>query len=265
MLRGLGIIHARQLDTQLIPVVVWDGKPGDGSGGTAAMVREWTRHGFPVEHIHIGELPREQIIVHSAPPSAPPESRATHSQNEFVPCIQALLFADAHGFSKLKENQVPLFVTHFLGMVGELTNSSSHAPISKNTWGDGLYLVFATVRDAGLFALQLCDRIEKIDWSGCGLGELKVRVGLHAGPVYSCLDPVTERINYVGAHVSRAARIEPVTPVGKVYASEPFAALAADAGVREFGCEYVGQVAMAKGFGTFPTFAVRRQSKHDTT
>ena len=265
MLRGLGIIHARQLDTQLIPVVVWDGKRGDGPGGTAAMVREWTRHGFPVEQIHIGELLREQIVVHCDPlghcdpPSAPPEPRVTQLPGDFVPCVQALLFADAHGFSKLKENQVPLFVTHFLGMVGELANSSSHAPISKNTWGDGLYLVFANVRDAGLFALQLCEQIEQMDWSECGLGELKIRVGLHAGPVYSCLDPVTERINYVGAHVSRAARIEPVTPVGKVYASEPFAALAADAGVREFGCEYVGQVAMAKGFGTFPTFAVRRQ------
>lgn len=265
MLRGLGIIHARQLDTQLIPVVVWDGKPGDGPGGTASMVREWTRHGFPVEQIHIAELLREQIVVNCDPPCAAEEPTTTHSPGDFVPCIQALLFGDAHGFSKLTEGQVPLFVTHFLGMVGELANSSSHAPIAKNTWGDGLYLVFRNVRDAGLFALQLCERIEQIDWLRVGLGELKVRVGLHAGPVYACLDPVTERINYIGAHVSRAARIEPVTPVGKVYASEPFAALAADEGVLEFSCEYVGQVAMAKGFGTFPTFAVRRQpERHET-
>jgi class 3 adenylate cyclase len=265
MLRGLGIIRARQLDTQLIPLVVWDGKPGDGPGGTAAMVREWIRRGFEVEQIHTAELLRNQIVVHCDRPYASAEPTPTRSSGDFMPCIQALLFADAHGFSKLKESQVPLFVTHFLGMVGELTNSSSYAPIAKNTWGDGLYFVFANVRDAGLFALQLCDRIEQIDWSACGLAELKLRVGLHAGPVYSCLDPVTERINYVGAHVSRAARIEPVTPLGKVYASEPFAALAADEGVLEFSCEYVGQVAMAKGFGTFPTFAVRRQLERDAS
>jgi hypothetical protein len=53
--------------------------------------------------------------------------------------------------------------------------------------------------------------------------------------------------------------------LGKVYASEPFAALAADEGVEEFSCEYVGQLAMAKNFGTFPTFAVRRQMERDQT
>ena len=263
MLRGLGIIRAQRLDTQLIPVVVWDGKPGDGPGGTASMVREWTRRGFQVEQIHPAELLHEQIIVNPPAPSAPSaaeEVTNAESSLDFVASVKTLLFADAHGFSKLTESEIPLFVTHFLGMVGALADSSAHAPICKNTWGDGLYFVFANVRDAGLFALQLCDRIEQINWSECGLGELRLRIGLHAGPVYACLDPVTKRTDYIGAHVSRAARIEPVTPVGKVYASEPFAALAADEGVKEFVCEYVGQVAMAKSFGTFPTFAVRRNS-----
>jgi class 3 adenylate cyclase len=259
MLRGLGMIRAQQLDTRVIPIVVWDGKVGDGPGGTASMVREWTKRGFQVEQIDPAELLREQIVIRHAALGPAIETPETNPVEGFVPSVKTLLFADAHGFSKLTESEVPLFVTHFLGMVGELTDSSDYAPIGKNTWGDGLYFVFANVRDAGLFALQLCDRIEKTDWSERGLGELKLRVGLHAGPVYACLDPVTKRMNYVGAHVSRAARIEPVTPLGKVYASEPFAALAADEGVREFACDYVGQVAMAKSFGTFPTFAVRRQ------
>jgi hypothetical protein len=46
---------------------------------------------------------------------------------------------------------------------------------------------------------------------------------------------------------------------------ERLTALAADEGVLEFSCEYVGQVAMAKGFGTFPTFAVRRQPERNET
>jgi class 3 adenylate cyclase len=58
-----------------------------------------------------------------------------------------------------------------------------------------------------------------MDWSKKGLRSLNLRIGLHAGPVYSCIDPVTQRTNYIGAHVSRAARIEPITPVGQVYAS----------------------------------------------
>jgi len=49
--------------------------------------------------------------------------------------------------------------------------------------------------------------------------------------------------------VSRTARIEPVTPPGEVYVTEQFAARLAlePAG---FGCDYVGQVPAAKGYGT---------------
>jgi len=127
----------------------------------------------------------------------------------------------------------------------------------KNTWGDGLFFVFADVGSAGRFALELRDRVKATRWKARGLPELDLRIGLHAGPVYGCIDPVTERRNYIGSHVSRAARIEPVTPPGNVYASQPFAALAAAERGLEFKCDYVGQTAMAKKYGTFPTYVVR--------
>ncbi len=38
----------------------------------------------------------------------------------------------------------------------------------------------------------------------------------------------------------------------------PFATLAAAKGVTEFACDYVGQTPLAKGYGTFPTYHVRR-------
>jgi adenylate cyclase len=57
--------------------------------------------------------------------------------------------------------------------------------------------------------------------------------------------------------VSRAARIEPVTPPGQVYCSEPFAALAEAESAKTIVCEYVGTTAMAKKYGSFPTYRVR--------
>ena len=45
--------------------------------------------------------------------------------------------------------------------------------------------------------------------------------------------------NIVSIPVSRAARLEPKTPPGQVYASEAFAALAAIERVSDFTCEYV--------------------------
>jgi class 3 adenylate cyclase len=88
--------------------------------------------------------------------------------------------------------------------------------------------------------------------------ELNLRIALHAGPAYACTDPVTRAPNFIGTHVSRAARIEPITPPGQVYASQAFAALAEAQGVTEFTCDYVGQTPLAKKYGTFPTYHVRR-------
>jgi class 3 adenylate cyclase len=47
--------------------------------------------------------------------------------------------------------------------------------------------------------------------------------------------------------VTRAARIEPITPPGSVYASEAFAATLAASGRQDCALEYVGEVSLAKG------------------
>jgi adenylate cyclase len=87
---------------------------------------------------------------------------------------------------------------------------------------------------------------------------LSLRIGLHSGPVYRCRDPIIESMTFTGTHVSRAARIEPITPPGQVYASQGFAALAAVEKVAEFTCEFVKHAEWAKSFGSFPTYVVRR-------
>ena len=265
LLHGLASIHARQLDTKLIPLAVWDGKPGDGPGGTAGTIERWRGAGLEVEVIDLAKLLAKdplELSPRKAMPMVPDRPRGSTSPSEFVAEIRALLFADAEGFSKLSDEEVPRFVEHFLGLAGTLAEESAHKPLVKNTWGDGLYFVFAHVREAGLFALELRDRVRRTDWAARGLPpNLNLRIGLHTGPVYLCTDPVTQRQNYIGAHVSRAARIEPVTPIGQVYASQPFAALAAAHGVEEFSCTYVGQTSMAKKYGSFPTYVVVRRQE----
>jgi class 3 adenylate cyclase len=262
LLHGLAAGHAEYLETELVPLAVWDGKSGDGPAGTADIVQRWQRLGLQVEIVDIGALLRaespglridsEQTLAH-APPTEPPPPAPFRKE------VVALLFADAQGFSRLSEEAVPLFVEHFLGAVQELVARTPHRPVVNNTWGDGLYFVFSSVRDAGLFALDLCELVIDTDWTAKGLADdLHLRTGLHAGPAYRCNDPVTGRTNYFGVHVSRAARIEPITPPDHVYASEAFAALATAAAVSEFRCDYVGQTPLAKGYGTFRTYHVRR-------
>ena len=52
--------------------------------------------------------------------------------------------------------------------------------------------------------------------------------------------------------MSRTARIEPITPPGEVYVSEPFAAGLVLADRRDLTCDYVGHMPMAKGYGRLP-------------
>ena len=172
--------------------------------------------------------------------------------------IRGILFADAVHFSRLNEDQVEIFSKEFLGAIADLIDGTMHKPLTRNTWGDGLYFVFKELSDAGEFALELREKITGTDWSTKGLPkELSLRIALHAGPVFKIMDPVTQQDVFTGVHVSRGARIEPITPPGEVYASENFAAIAAAQKIADFRCEYVGQLPLAKGYGTFGIYHVR--------
>lgn len=175
--------------------------------------------------------------------------------------IVGVLFADVVGFSKLSDLQFRAFVRNFLGEVGRVASRSSCKPLTANTWGDGLYYQFNSVRDTGLFALELTEMVTREPWEERNLPSgLTLRVGVHAGPLFECRDPVTRRPALWGTHVTRAARIEPVTPPGNVYASREFAALAAAAGIGEFTCEHVGRVSLAKMYGAAVLYHVRRSA-----
>jgi class 3 adenylate cyclase len=256
LLLGLATIRCRQLESRLIPLAVWNQQPGDGPGGAASVVQSWRSLGRNPEIVNLAKISN----LERSAPSRPTNVRADGSApyNAFHSRIVAILFADAVGFSKLSEPEVPRFVQHFFGAIAQLMQKFSNSIIANNTWGDGLYFVFSEIDLAGEFALQLAELAAKTDWPGKGLrAELNLRIALHAGPVYEFDDPITRRRNYSGTHVSRAARIEPITPPGQVYASEAFAALAAACGAKNFSCDYVGQTPMAKGYGTLPTYHVR--------
>ena len=133
----------------------------------------------------------------------------------------------------------------------------------KNTWGDAFYFVFDHVAAAGRFSLDLRDLIDAADWPALGLpGGLRIRIGLHAGPVFAIVDPVIAQESFTGFHVSRTARIEPIAEEGQIYVSQAFAALAeAEGATRDFECDYVGQKALPKKSGVLPFYLLRRRRK----
>jgi class 3 adenylate cyclase/tetratricopeptide (TPR) repeat protein len=257
---GLGLLRARELDTEVMALATWDGRGSDGQGGTAGVVRQWQRHGLAVDCVQLdagrgeGDGLLEVRRLPALPgPAADQPARPTADR------VMSLLFADAVEFSRLDDAEVPLFVESCLGMVARLVSEAGDSIPVRETWGDGLFLAFDSVQTAGLFALRLLDTVEETDWRALGFSRpLAMRLALHAGPVHLTTDPITGLAKCCGTHVSRAARLEPKTPPGQVYASEAFAALAAMEGARGFRCDYVKQLEWAKRYGTFPAYVLRR-------
>jgi class 3 adenylate cyclase len=119
---------------------------------------------------------------------------------DFYQKIMAMLFADVVGYSRLTDEQIPYFVEHLVADVAQLINQSLYQPVMKNTWGDALFMVFDHLEDAGKLALDICDLMNNTDWPEKHLPDhLNLRIALHAGPVYSCTDPVTGLRNYFGS------------------------------------------------------------------
>jgi class 3 adenylate cyclase len=259
MLYGLAATRARQLGTDMVPLTVWDGRKG-GEGGTGENVKRWHSDGLQIEVIDLRQILEAAGLDSRSAVRAFSEDEVKAPVSDLVPHIRSLLFADALHFSRLSEAQIPVFFEQFLGTIAKLLARTAHKPMMRNTWGDGLFMVFDRIEEAGAFALELCDVINETKWEEKSLpAELNLRIALHAGPVFECIDPISESRNFFGTHVNRAARIEPITPPGHVYASEGFAALAAAQGKQTFVCDYVGQVPQAKGYGTFPTYHVHRR------
>jgi class 3 adenylate cyclase len=164
--------------------------------------------------------------------------------------IKTMLFADVAGYSRLHDAFAPMFQQRFLEIGAKLIDGSVRKPLEAKTWGDAVYAVFELPRDGAEFALRFLERMLAVDWTAAGLsGASQVRIALHAGPVFRIHDPITRADGHFGSAVTRAARIEPVTPPGMIYASEAFAAALASTGEREFRTEYVGTLALAKGYG----------------
>lgn len=269
---GYAFLRARTLQTHPHLIVVWDERLTGAAGGTCDMVAQWPDE----ERLHvipIGRLPRT---------ATPPNWEGNRASGDNAPTgyvastpplpayrrvVKAMLFADIVGYSKLDESSTPFFIYEFLE---RLAAKLPGEPEFVNSWGDAIFAVMENAMPLARYAFALRDSVCGTDWGELSLpNDLSVRIALHAGPVFEGRDPITRRDNFYGSHVNRAARIEPVTLPGCVYASGQFAAMLAveQAAIKQgaqeagepFACEYVGTIALAKGFGPQAVYQVRSQ------
>lgn len=246
---GLALLRGRYLDADVRQLAVWDGEPAGGAAGTAIDVATWRRRGGETTVISPWDEAPGVSAVFSEPKTEidePPAPAAAGTGRT----VRAIVFGDFQGFSKLTDEQLPVFTRRVLGAVAEVLSRHREEVRQRNTWGDAVYVVLDDASAAAEFALDLQAAIASIDLEAEGLPEhLALRLGCHLGPVFTTRDPVLDETVYMGSHVSRTARIEPVTPPGAVYVTEPFAAALVLAGRSGFACDYVGHMDAAKGYG----------------
>ncbi len=242
---GHALNQAAFLDAPAEQLAIWDQTTVAGVAGTSHDVAVWRASGHTTNVI---ALPASDPSPGSA--AIGPGTRQ----------IGAILFTDLHGFSRLRDEQFPRFVSEVLGRLGAVLDDHAEAVLWRNTWGDAIAAVFSDVTEAADCALALHEALNRIDMAAIGLPEdLDLRIGAHAGPVMAMEDPVTHRLTFWGRELTRAARIEPRTPEGEVYVTDAFAALLSLNPGAPFATEYVGRVTTAKAFETIPMYRLRRK------
>ena len=160
-----------------------------------------------------------------------------------------MLFADVKGYSKLAGEQLILFTNQFMGKSDKIISEYDDQVVIRRSMGDGLFIVFKSIEAAIAVSVGLKEMVLETDWESLGLpGDLTARFALDSGPCYSFTDPIARQFDLSGAHVIRAARLEPVTPPGHIFASEGFAAVCALNNLQDH-FELAGQVKLPKSYG----------------
>lgn len=246
---GMAVLRAEHLAGKAMQLAIWDGASARGLAGTAVDVATWTSTG------------RTSCTIGFQRPRGPLHSGDLQTENQtgIARGAHSILFADFSGFSKISEDRLLLFWTNVMGTIARVVSRFSDSLLCKNTWGDALYLVIEGADSAAELALCLQEAISVMDLEPFGGTSSGMRIALHYGTMFRADDPVTGMINFFGSEVSRAARLEPVTPKHSVYVSESFAAVLALRHSDRYAVHYVGDMPLAKNYGSKPVYRLDRR------
>lgn len=255
---GRALVRARQLEGEASMLALLDAGAVGASGGALHTLEEWRRAGHAGELIDLAALRRGLPAKADSPPAAAPVAPAAATPR-LGRRICGIVFCDVRGYSKVAEEYSPRFQERFLGEARAVIDTLGDQFLTAQTAGDGIYATFASVPALAEFSLQLRDRVGRIDWTRFGMPpDTHVRMAAHCGPAFPIDDPVTRQPNFCGTHVNRTARIEPVVTPGEIFATEVVAAYLALQAPREYRCDYLGVLPLAKGFGAAPLYRLRR-------
>jgi len=171
---------------------------------------------------------------------------------------RAILVIDFPDFSRLADEQIPRFHEYVMRPVAEVLDEHQEGRLYDNSWGDAIIAIFDRVSLAAHFSLDLQRRMAIVPFAELGMpSTLRPRIAGDYGHTWQGFDFVKKEITYYGLHVTRAARLEPVTPPGAIYVTQAFA-VAASQEDPTLVCDYVGDLVTPKNFGVLSAYRLMR-------
>ncbi len=270
--QGYGRLRALRESSQPVLLSLWDHSPDQKVGGTSHIINSWADKKNLIT-IDINKLLSKFPSNAQAPKAKKTIPKKTKEKKEKSQrTIKTLLFSDIAGFSKLEEGNYPYFVKDFLKRISKQIKRFKSKLDFINTWGDAIFAAMPEeeILEITDYAFCLLDAVQDTRQHFPNLAQLNIRIALHVGPVFEEIDPITERPNIYGCHVNRAARLEPVTKLGHIYATEQFAALLTikqseqgsgkKAKPAKYSCHYVGNLPLVKNFGSQTIYKIVKKA-----
>jgi class 3 adenylate cyclase len=251
---GMALMRAGSLQSRVMQVAVWDKVASDQRSSTYANIRRWQAMGQRTEVID-SPVRLPQAVVRDFGTHDPVLRREPH----------ALLFADVRGFSKLSDSGVLWYFNTLHPVLAAVIERYRADVQHVDTWGDAIYLVARKASTVAHIAAELNDAMAAADQSTLGLAEpLMLRIGLHYGPVYKLRDHLAQTVTFASTDVTKTARIEPVTPPGEIFGTEPLIAMLELEGEHWARYRYAGTIQSAKGYGAFRMFHITPLARRET-
>lgn len=217
LLFGAACQRAQQLGSEVRLLAVWDGRPGDGAGGTADYIRLARESGRPVDVIN---LPAAAETVGTPLPSR------TDEPEQLLSILTLSLAPD---------DEVA---------VGLATLLKEADIVHREVSGRRVRLFFRTPAAAAQAAAGIARQI-------------KSALGLHTGPVRFGTHPLTGDRVIRGEHAGKSDELAALNPPGVIYASHAFAALLGLHPLPGARCEFLGYRALRAGASREPLFQLR--------
>lgn len=250
---GMALMRAGSLQAKVMQAAIWDRVESDQQSSTCSNISKWRALGHRSEIID-SPVRLPQAVVREFARHHPTLRREPH----------AILFADVRGFSKLDDCGVVWFFNELHPQLAAVIDRYRDDVQLVDTWGDAIYLVARKASTVAHIAAELNDVMNGIEQSSLDLDEpLMLRIGLHYGPVYKLRDHLAQTVTYSSTDVTKTARIEPVTPPGEIFGTEPFVAMLELEGERWARFRYAGTIQSAKGYGAFRMFHINPLSRRE--